>query len=125
MILRELREIEIGGILMSMWDGRQLALRRVARPGPSQALILDALRLVLPERLATPDRILESGPNRVLTVGAGLGYAGGVMTSQATPPIYKFHIWIHQINPMVWRRILVRSESSIAQLHDIIQIAFG
>jgi hypothetical protein len=26
---------------------------------------------------------------------------------------------------MIWRRILVRSESSIAQLHDIIQIAFG
>ena len=26
---------------------------------------------------------------------------------------------------MSWRRILVRSESSLAQLHDIIQIAFG
>jgi transposase len=58
MILRELREIKIGDILMSTSDGRQLALRRVARPGPSQARILDALRLVLPERLATPDRIL-------------------------------------------------------------------
>jgi transposase len=58
MMLRELREIKIGDILMSTSDGRQLALRRVARPGPSQARILDALRLVLPERLATPDRIL-------------------------------------------------------------------
>jgi transposase len=58
MILRELRKIKIGDILMSTSDGRQLALRRVARPGPSQARILDALRLVLPERLATPDRIL-------------------------------------------------------------------
>ncbi len=57
-ILRELREIKIGDILMSTSDGRQLALRRVARPGPSQARILDALKLVLPERLATPDRIL-------------------------------------------------------------------
>jgi transposase len=57
-ILRELREIKIGDILMSTSDGRQLALRRVARPGPSQAQILDALKLVLPERLATPDRIL-------------------------------------------------------------------
>ena len=47
------------------------------------------------------------------------------MTSQAIPPIYKLHIWIRQISPMIWRRILVRSESSIAQLHDIIQIAFG
>jgi transposase len=57
-ILRELREIKIGDILMSTSDGRQLALRRVARPSPSQARILDALKLVLPERLATPDRIL-------------------------------------------------------------------
>jgi transposase len=58
MILRELRELKIGDILMSTSDGRQLALRRVARPGPSQARILDALKLELPERLATPDRIL-------------------------------------------------------------------
>ena len=57
-ILRELREIKIGDILMSTSDGRQLALRRVARPGPSQARILDALKLELPERLASPDRIL-------------------------------------------------------------------
>jgi hypothetical protein len=49
----------------------------------------------------------------------------GVMTSQVLPPIYKLHIWIRQISPMIWRRILVRSGSSIAQLHDIIQIAFG
>jgi hypothetical protein len=47
------------------------------------------------------------------------------MTSQAIPPIYKLHIWIRQISPMIWRRMLVRSNSSIAQLHDIIQIAFG
>ena len=47
------------------------------------------------------------------------------MTSQAIPPIYKLHIWIRQISPMIGRRILVRSESSIAQLHDIIPIAFG
>ena len=47
------------------------------------------------------------------------------MTSQPIPPIYKLHIWIRQISPMIWRRILVRSESSIAQLHDITQIAFG
>ncbi len=57
-ILRELRELKIGDILMSTSDGRQLALRRVARPGPGQVRILDALKLVLPERLASPDRIL-------------------------------------------------------------------
>ena len=45
MILRELRKIQIGDILMSTSDGRQLALRRVARPGPDQARILEALKL--------------------------------------------------------------------------------
>jgi transposase len=58
-ILRELRKIKIGDILMSTTDGRQLALRRVARPGVVQARILEALKLTLPERLASPDRILE------------------------------------------------------------------
>src|SRR5687767_6394214 len=53
------------------------------------------------------------------------GTLAGVMTSQVIPPIYKLHIGIRQISPMIWRRILVRRESSIAQLHDIIQIAFG
>ena len=53
------------------------------------------------------------------------GTLAGVMTTLAIPPIYKLHIWIRQISPMIWRRILVRSESSIAQLHDIIQIVFG
>jgi hypothetical protein len=44
--------------LLSTSDGRQLALRRVARPDPDQKRILDALGLELPERLAHPDRIL-------------------------------------------------------------------
>ena len=57
-ILRELRKIQIGDILMNTSDGRQLALRRVARPGLGRARILDALKLKLPERLASPDRIL-------------------------------------------------------------------
>ena len=47
------------------------------------------------------------------------------MADETTPEIYQLHVWIRQISPMIWRRILVHSESSIAQLHDITQIAFG
>src|SRR5208283_3955617 len=54
-ILRELAGIQIGDIVLETTDGRKLALRRVARPGPEQARILAALQLSLPERL-TPDR---------------------------------------------------------------------
>jgi hypothetical protein len=57
-ILRQLAAIEVGDILLQTADGQQLALRRVARPKPPQARILQALKLTLPERLATPDRIL-------------------------------------------------------------------
>jgi hypothetical protein len=57
-ILPERSAIEIGNILMSTTDGRQLAQRRVARSGPDQTQILSALELTLPERLAQPDRIL-------------------------------------------------------------------
>jgi len=56
-ILRELAKIQIGDILRDTTDGRQLALRRVARPTPEQARILSALKLNVPERL-TPDRLL-------------------------------------------------------------------
>ena len=39
--------------------------------------------------------------------------------------IYQLHVWIRQISPMIWRRLLVRSDSSIADLHYTLQIAFG
>jgi hypothetical protein len=40
-------------------------------------------------------------------------------------PIYQVHLWIRQISPMIWRRVLVHRESTLAQLHDVIQIVFG
>jgi hypothetical protein len=47
------------------------------------------------------------------------------MADQPTPEIYLLHVWIRQISPMIWRRILVRSDSTLAALHDTIQIAFA
>jgi transposase len=56
-ILRELGRIQIGDIILQTTDGRQLLLRRVARPDAEQNRILEALKLELPERLS-PDRVL-------------------------------------------------------------------
>jgi len=56
-ILRELACIQIGDIVLETTDGRQLLLRRVARPDAEQKRILAALKLELPERLS-PDRLL-------------------------------------------------------------------
>jgi hypothetical protein len=47
------------------------------------------------------------------------------MADQTIPEIYLLHLWIRQISPMIWRRLLVRSDSTLAALHDTIQIAFG
>lgn len=39
--------------------------------------------------------------------------------------VYRLHVWICHISPMIWRRLLVRSDSSIADLHYTLQTAFG
>jgi transposase len=56
-ILRELGHVTVGDILLETTDGRQLALRRVARPTAEPARILASLGLKLPERLSN-DRVL-------------------------------------------------------------------
>jgi hypothetical protein len=45
----------------------------------------------------------------------------------ATPPpeVYQLHVWWREISPMIWRRLLVRSDSIIANLHYILQMAMG
>src|SRR5216683_1772994 len=55
-ILRELGRIQLGDIQLHTTDGRQLLLRRVARPDAEQKRILAALHLELPERLSA-DRL--------------------------------------------------------------------
>ncbi|OXC76254.1 plasmid pRiA4b ORF-3 family protein [Caballeronia sordidicola] len=31
--------------------------------------------------------------------------------------IYRLHVWLRQISPMIWRRLLVRSDITITDLH--------
>jgi hypothetical protein len=38
---------------------------------------------------------------------------------------YQLRVWIREISPQIWRRLLMRSDSTIAQLRDTLQIAFG
>ena len=32
---------------------------------------------------------------------------------------------LRSISPLIWRRLLVRGDTSVARLHQILQIAFG
>jgi hypothetical protein len=47
-----------------------------------------------------------------------------MMANGIDADIYLIHVWIRKISPMIWRRLLVRSDSTIADLHNILQIAF-
>ena len=39
--------------------------------------------------------------------------------------VYQFKVVLRSVSPMVWRRILLRSDQTIADLHYAIQIAMG
>src|SRR5258707_14359327 len=47
-----------------------------------------------------------------------------MVQSNAPAEIYQLHILPLQINPPTWRRLHVSSDSSIATLHELLQIAF-
>jgi hypothetical protein len=39
--------------------------------------------------------------------------------------VYQLRIRLDPISPLIWRRLLVTSDTTIAELHAIIQFAFG
>ena len=50
------------------------------------------------------------------------------MSATTTPPpirVYQLKVALRDISPLIWRRLLVTRETTIAQLHDIVQIAMG
>ena len=44
---------------------------------------------------------------------------------QDTVKVYQFKVVLRDISPMVWRRLLVTDDTSMAQLHHIVQAAMG
>jgi hypothetical protein len=48
------------------------------------------------------------------------------MKQQLThPDIYQLRIVLRDISPLIWRRLLVRSDTTLAHLHRMIQILFA
>ena len=45
------------------------------------------------------------------------------MPAESKVFVYQLRVWLLKISPAIWRRLLVRSDSTIADLHYIIQIA--
>jgi hypothetical protein len=44
---------------------------------------------------------------------------------ESAPTVYQFRIWLRGIGPTIWRRVVVRSDSTIADLHYILQLVMG
>jgi hypothetical protein len=47
-----------------------------------------------------------------------------VFTSQPSLELYQLHALLLGVNPSIWRRLLVRSDTTIADLHYLLQLAF-
>ena len=47
------------------------------------------------------------------------------MEHDPQPEAYLVHAWIRDVHPMLWRRILVRSDCTLADLHFTLQIGFA
>jgi len=39
--------------------------------------------------------------------------------------VYRLYVFLLNISPPIWRRIELSSEASLAQLHELLQIAMG
>ncbi len=47
------------------------------------------------------------------------------MPEQKTVEVYQFRLFLKDISPLIWRRLLMASNSSISDLHYAIQISMG
>jgi len=45
--------------------------------------------------------------------------------NQSTTPLYQLKVTLKGVKPPVWRRLLVSGDSTLAQLHDVLQAALG
>ncbi len=48
-----------------------------------------------------------------------------ITKKQATVAVYQLKVSLCAITPLVWRRLLVTSDTTISQLHGVLQIATG
>lgn len=47
------------------------------------------------------------------------------MPALSLAAVYRLHVSLDGVEPMVWRRVRVRSDETLAGLHEILQLAMG
>ena len=46
-------------------------------------------------------------------------------TTPSSPAVYQLRGVVHGVSPLIWRRLLVPADTTIAGLHAVVQTAFG
>ena len=75
-----------------------------------------------------PTRIIEYTDNQTQNAQPAIEYPVNQTSAPIrahAPAIYQLRIALVDIAPEIWRRVLVRSDATLGDLHDIIQICFG
>ena len=47
------------------------------------------------------------------------------LSTSSETSVYQLRVVLRAVSPLIWRRLLVRSETTIAHLHSTLQTAFG
>src|SRR5262249_8543068 len=64
-------------------------------------------------------------PGGALAVEGVAAYALPMKHDQPPPMIYQLRIVLRDISPLIWRRLLVHSDTTLAYLHDMLQLLFA
>ena len=56
---------------------------------------------------------------------ARMGAMPDTMQPAPLPSVYQLRVVVHGVSPLIWRRLLVPADTTIAGLHAVLQTAFG
>ena len=75
----------------------------------------------MPNSAAVKSAVVKTDPVKSV---AKIPAAKRVATKRAVP-VYQIKVTLEDIEPLIWRRLLVRSDIKLSKLHDVLQTAFA
>src|SRR5664279_535817 len=54
-----------------------------------------------------------------------MGAMPDTMQPAPLPSVYQLRVVVHGVSPLIWRRLLLPADTTIADVHAVLQIAFG
>ena len=56
---------------------------------------------------------------------ARMGAMPDTMQPAPLPSVYQLRVVVRGVSPLIWRRLLIPADTTIADLHAVLQVAFG